>query len=98
MMNPFNQTDNERLYNIATGKAAYLYTEKVLLTMNVSKCMKRLSKCIKRPERFEKRTAKQKIQTSETELGRKKNSEIQMEKFSQPAFCVIFLAVFSDFL
>ena len=43
MMNLFNQTDNERLYNIATGKAAYLYTEEVLLTMNVSKCIKRLS-------------------------------------------------------
>ena len=25
---PINQTDNERLYNIATGKAANLYTEK----------------------------------------------------------------------
>ena len=36
-MNPFNQTDNDRLYNIA--KAAYLYTEEVLLTMNVSKCI-----------------------------------------------------------
>ena len=39
MMNPFNQTDNDRLYNIATGKAACLYTEEVLLTMNVSKCI-----------------------------------------------------------
>ena len=65
MMNPFNQTDNERLYNIATGKAAYLYTAEVLLTVNVSKC-------IKRPEKFQERIAKQKMQTSGTELGRKK--------------------------
>ena len=36
MMNPFNQADNERLYNIATRKTAYLYPEEVLLTMNVS--------------------------------------------------------------
>ena len=42
MMNPFNQTDNERLYSIATGKAAYLYTEEILLTMNVRKCIERL--------------------------------------------------------
>ena len=48
MMNPFNQTDNEKLYNIATGSAASLDTEEVLLTANVSKCIKRLSKCIKR--------------------------------------------------
>ena len=72
MMNPFNQTDNDRLYNIATGKAAYLYTEEVLLTMNVSKCIKRLSKCIKQPERLEERISKQKMPTFETELGRKK--------------------------
>ena len=39
MMHPFNQTDNNRLNNVATGKAAYLYTEEVLLTMNVSKCI-----------------------------------------------------------
>ena len=39
MMNSFNQTDNDRLNNAATGKVAYLYTEEVLLTMNVSKCM-----------------------------------------------------------
>ena len=39
MMNPFNRTDNDRLNNVATGKAAYLYTEKVLLTMNISKCI-----------------------------------------------------------
>ena len=39
MMNPFNQTDNDRLHNIATWKAACLYTEEVLLTMNVSKCI-----------------------------------------------------------
>ena len=39
MMNSFNQTDNDRLNNAATGKAAYLYTEDVLLTMNVSKCI-----------------------------------------------------------
>ena len=72
MINPFNQTDNERLYNIAIGKAASLYTEEVLLTVDVSKCMKRLNKFIKRPERFEEKIAKQKMQTFETELGRKK--------------------------
>ena len=66
--------------------------------MNVSKCTKRLSKCIKRPMRFEERIAKQKMQTFETELGRQKNSEIQMELFSQTAFSVTFLAVFCVFL
>ena len=69
----FNQTEDERLDNIATGKDASLYTAEVLLTMDVSKCIKRLSKYIKRPERFEKRIAKQKIQSFETEMGRKKN-------------------------
>ena len=98
MTNPFNQTDNERLYNTAKGKAAYLYTEEVLLIINVSKCIKRLSKSIKRPERFEERIAKQKTQTFETELGKKKNSEIQMEKFSQSAFCVTFLTAICAFL
>ena len=47
-MNPFNQTHNERLCNIATEKSAYLYTEEVLLIMNVSKYIKRLSKRITR--------------------------------------------------
>ena len=46
---------------IAAGKAVYLYTEEVLLTINVSKCRKRLSKCIKRPERFEERISKEKM-------------------------------------
>ena len=36
MVNPFNQTDSKRLYNIATGKAASLYAEEALLTVNVS--------------------------------------------------------------
>ena len=39
MMSSFNQTDNERLYDIATGRAVSLYTEEVLLTVNVSKCI-----------------------------------------------------------
>ena len=63
MMNPFNQTGNERLYNIATGKAAYLDIEEVLLTVNVSKCIKRLSKWIKRLQRFHERIIKQKMET-----------------------------------
>ena len=54
---PINQTDNERLYNIATGKAADLYTEEILLAMNVKKRIKRLSKCIE-PGRLKKRTVK----------------------------------------
>ena len=48
--------------------------------------------------RFEERIAKKKMQTFETELGRQKNSEIQMESFSQTAFSVTFLAVFCVFL
>ena len=56
-----NQTDNERLYNIPTRKAASPYTEEISLTVNVSKCIKHLSKCIKRRERFEERIAKQKM-------------------------------------
>ena len=71
IINPFNQTDSERLYHIATGIVAYLYTAEVLLTVNVSKC-------IKRPERFEERIAKQKMQTFEADLGRK---EIQRPKW-----------------
>ena len=81
MTNPFNQTDNERLYNTAKGKAAYLYTEVVLLIINVSKCIKRLSKSIKRPERFEERIAKQKTQTFETELGKKKIQRSKWKSF-----------------
>ena len=74
MMNLFNQTDNERLYNIATGKAVSLYTEEVLLTVNVSKC-------IERPELFQERIAKQKMQAFETELGRKKIQRSQWKAF-----------------
>ena len=81
MTNPFNQTDNERLYNTAKGKAAYLYTEEVLLIINVSKCIKRLSKSIKRTERFEERIAKQKTQTFETELGKKKIQRSKWKSF-----------------
>ena len=81
MTNPFNQTDNERLYNTAKGKAAYLYTEVVLLIINVSKCIKRLSKSIKRPERFEERIAKQTTQTFETELGKKKIQRSKWKSF-----------------
>ena len=81
MTNPFNQTDNERLYNTAKGKAAYLYTEEVLLIINVSKCIKRLSKSIKRTERFEERIAKQKMQTFETELGKKKIQRSKWKSF-----------------
>ena len=81
MTNPFNQTDNERLYNTAKGKAAYLYTEVVLLIINVSKCIKRLSKSIKRTERFEERIAKQKMQTFETELGKKKIQRSKWKSF-----------------
>ena len=96
MMNPFNQTDNERLHNIATGKAEHLYTEKVLLTVTVNKDIKRLSKCKKRPERFEERIVKQKIQTLETELGTKKNSKdpngkvFFLRELVLAVFCVYF--------
>ena len=75
MMNPFDPADKERLYNIATGKAASADTEKFLLSVNVrGEIAKKsfISECIKRPERFEERISKQKIQTFETELGRKK--------------------------
>ena len=34
MMNPFDPADKERLYNIATGKAASADTEKFLLSVN----------------------------------------------------------------
>ena len=64
MMNPFNQIENESLCNIVTGESSYLYTAEVLLTVNVTKC-------IKRPKRFEERIAKQKKQAYETELGKK---------------------------
>ena len=90
-MNPFNQTDYERLYNIATGKATSLDTEEVLLAVNVSKCLKR-------PERFEERIAKQKMQTFETELGREKKCRDPMEKLSQPALCVTCLTALCAFL
>ena len=73
MMNPFNQIENEGLCNIATGESSYLYTAEVLLTVNVSKC-------IKRPKRFEERIAKQKKQTYETELG-KKNQRSKRKSF-----------------
>ena len=35
MMNSFDQSDNERLYNIATGKAASVDTKQFLLNGNV---------------------------------------------------------------
>ena len=75
MMNPFDPADKERLYNIATGKAASADTEKFLLSVNVTGEIAKksfISECIKRPERFEERIPKQKMQTFETELGRKR--------------------------
>ena len=44
MVNPFDPADKERLYNIATGKAASADTEKFLLSVNVYKrnCKKEL--------------------------------------------------------
>ena len=79
MMNPFNQTDNERLYNIATGKAASLDTDEALLAENVSKC-------IKQPQRFEERIVKQKMQTFETEMGGK---EMQRSNGKVVAACFV---------
>ena len=35
MINPFDQADKKRLYNIATGKAAFVDTEQFLLSVNV---------------------------------------------------------------
>ena len=82
MMNPFDPADKERLYNIATGKAASADTEKFLLSVNVTGEIAKksfISECIKRPERFEEKILKQKMQTFETELGRK---EIQKSCYS----------------
>ena len=78
MMNPFDPADKERLYNIATGKAASADTEKFLLSVNVTGEIAKksfISECIKRPERFEEKILKQKMQTFETELGRKKTQK-----------------------
>ena len=60
-MNPFDQADKERLYNIATGKAASVDTEPFLLSMNVREKIAEksfISECIKRSERFDERIAK----------------------------------------
>ena len=35
MINPFDQADKKRLYNIATGKAVFVDTEQFLLSVNV---------------------------------------------------------------
>ena len=99
MMNPFDPADKERLYNIGTGKAASADTEKFLLSVNVTGEIAKksfISECIKRPERFEERIPKQKMQTFETELGRKKIRD-PMEKLLQPALCVTFWQSFVSF-
>ena len=60
MMNPFDPADKERLYNIATGKAASADTEKFLLSVNVTGEIAKksfISECIKRPERFEEKNS-----------------------------------------
>ena len=75
MMNPFDQVDKARSYNIARGKAASVDTEQFLLTVNVTgKISKKsfISECKRRPERFVEKIPKQKVQRLETELGRKK--------------------------
>ena len=81
MMNAFNQTDQKRLYNIATRKAASADTEEFSVSVNIRRENAKqisISECIKRTERFfEEKTAKQKMLIFETELGRKKNSEIR---------------------
>ena len=77
MTNQFNQTDKERLYNTATGKAAPANTEVLMLEEKIKK-ISSFSECIKRPERLQERIAKQKMPTFETELRReKKKSEMQ---------------------
>ena len=77
MTNPFNQTDKERLYNTATGKAASADTEVLMLQEKIKKKISSFSECIKRPERLQERIAKQKMPTFETELRREKKSEMQ---------------------
>ena len=62
MMNPFDQADKKRLYNIATGKAAFVDTEQFLLSVNVrGEVAKKnfISEWINRPERFKERILKQ---------------------------------------
>ena len=100
MMNSFNQIDRERLFNIVAGKAASADIEEFSLSVNIrgeNGKKSSISDCIKRTESFEERTAKQKMQTFETELGRKKLRD-SMEKLLQPALCVTCLGVFCAFL
>ena len=74
MMNPFDQAEKEALYNIATGKCTFVNTEQFLCVNVRGEIAKKsfISECIKGPERFEERIPKQKTQTFETELGRKR--------------------------
>ena len=68
---------------IILQQAASLDTEQFSRSVNVRgeiAKMNCISECIKRPERFGERIAKQKMQTSETEFGRKKDSEIQWKR------------------
>ena len=75
MMNQFDQADKKKLYNSATGKAGSVDIEQFLLSVNVrGETAKKsfTSECIKRPVRLKEIIAKQKMQTLETESGRKK--------------------------
>ena len=98
MTNQFNQTDKERLYNTATGKAAPANTEVLMLEEKIKK-ISSFSECIKRPERLQERIAKQKMPTFETELRREKKNRKCSGKVDSACFvCVTYLGVFCVFL
>ena len=80
-MNPFDETEKDHLYNIATGKAASTETEDLLLNIQEKgeKAQKKfIGDCIENPKRFEDRICRQKLPTFATEAG--KRSEIKWKR------------------
>ena len=75
-INPFEESlDKSNLFNIATGKAASEDTAKFLLTVEeIGNEAKHIfdEKCQKLSTRFEKRIKRQKLQTFETENGKRR--------------------------
>ena len=74
-LNPFNMSDQNHLFNIASGKSAHENTDKFLLNivkLGDAELLKFVSECIESPERFEKPIKRQTLHTFATESGRKK--------------------------
>ena len=94
-MNPFdNLSEENHLYNIATGKPTSVETEQFLLNITEigNKARKQfIDECVEWPKRFEERIGKQKLKRFASEAGRNKitskDGKVMTACFIRNLFC-----------